>query len=155
MSHSGPKGLLFSLVSEVCHPHKPASILSLLVTVSFYQNFQNLIDVFYFSENNKRTMRIVDRFLQDGASADIQSLRISTVIKLCQTSGNGLYKEYTVNSISSSTNLYIFGVKLLLYTENILSTLAKSLIRYYSVHGSIRSTLSSLYLFTKSIHIPE
>ena len=39
--------------------------------------------------NNKRTKKLINRFLQDGASAGIRSLQTSIVIKL-QTPWNGL-----------------------------------------------------------------
>ena len=42
-----------------------------------------------------------------------------------------------------------------LYAENILSTMLERMIQHCGVHWSIRSTLSRLYLFTRSIHILE
>ena len=59
--------------------------LSPLVTVSFYSiqsHSSNLIDAFYFYENNERTKKRVNCFLQDGANAGMRSLRTSIVIKL-------------------------------------------------------------------------
>ena len=44
---------------------------------------------FTFKRNNQRTKKPVNRFLQDGASAGIQSLQTSIVVKLCQTPWNG------------------------------------------------------------------
>ena len=41
-------------------------------------------------KNNKLTKKPVNRFLQDGASACIQSLQTSIIIELCQTPENGL-----------------------------------------------------------------
>ena len=45
---------------------------------------------FTFKKNDKRTKKPVNRFLQDGESAGIQSLQISIVLKLCQIPSNGL-----------------------------------------------------------------
>ena len=40
---------------------------------------------FTFKRNNQRTKKPVNRFLQDGISAGIQSLQTSIVVKLRQT----------------------------------------------------------------------
>ena len=63
----------------------------------------------------------------------------------------GLYGVHSLVYFCSPIYTYSKVKPPSLYTENMLSTLLKSLIQYYSVHWSIRSTLSSLYLFTKSI----
>ena len=44
---------------------------------------------FTFMINNKQTKKPVNCFLQDDASADIQSLQTSIEIKLCQNPCNG------------------------------------------------------------------
>ena len=43
-------------------------------------------------KNNKQTKKAINCFLQDGARANagIRSLQTCIVVKLCQTSGNGL-----------------------------------------------------------------
>ena len=46
---------------------------------------------FAFKKNNKQTKKPVNCFLQDGASAGIQSLQTSIEIKLCQNPSDGLY----------------------------------------------------------------
>ena len=43
--------------------------------------------MFYFKKNNKQTKKPVNCFLQDDASAGIQSLQTSIEIKLCQNHG--------------------------------------------------------------------
>ena len=45
---------------------------------------------FTFKKNNKQTKKPVNCFLQDDASAGIQSLQTSIEIKLCQNRWNGL-----------------------------------------------------------------
>ena len=46
---------------------------------------------FTFKKNNKQTKKPVNCFLQDDASAGIQSLQTSIVTKLCQNPGDRLY----------------------------------------------------------------
>ena len=68
-------------------------ILSPLVTLRFYiQSRPSKFNYcfFTFKRNNQRTKKPVNRFLQDGGSAGIQSLQTSIVVKLCQTPSNGL-----------------------------------------------------------------
>ena len=48
---------------------------------------------FTFKKNNKQTKKPVNCFLQDDASAGIQSLQTSIEIKLCQNPSDGLYTE--------------------------------------------------------------
>ena len=45
---------------------------------------------FTFKKNNKQTKKPVNCFLQDDATAGIQSLQTSIEIKLCQNPWNGL-----------------------------------------------------------------
>ena len=45
---------------------------------------------FTFKKNNKQTKKPVNCFLQDDASAGIQSLQTSIEIKLCQNPGDRL-----------------------------------------------------------------
>ena len=64
-----------------------------------------------------------------------------------------VFVEYTVQSVSAH-QIYTYSERTFsLYTENILSTLLNSLIRYCSVHWSMWITPSSLDLFTKSINV--
>ena len=60
-----------------------------------------------------------------------------------------VYTENTAQSISTHQIYKKSRVQhpISLYTENILSTLLKSLTQYCSVHWSIQSTLSTLYMF--------
>ena len=46
---------------------------------------------FTFKKNNKQTKKPVNCFLQDDASAGIQSLQTSIVTKLCQNPGDRLH----------------------------------------------------------------
>ena len=46
---------------------------------------------FTFKKNNKQTKKPVNCFLQDDASAGIQSLQTSIDIKLCESPWNGLH----------------------------------------------------------------
>ena len=45
---------------------------------------------FTFKKNNKQTKKPINCFLQDDASAGIQSLQTSIEIKLCQNPGDRL-----------------------------------------------------------------
>ena len=57
---------------------QPATILSPLgtvVSIQFNHVLQNLIDLFYFEENNKQTKKPVNPFLQDDATASIRLCR--------------------------------------------------------------------------------
>ena len=52
---------------------------------------------FTFKKNNKQTKKPVNCFLQDDASAGIQSLQTSIEIKLCQNPGDRLYCEILIS----------------------------------------------------------
>ena len=49
------------------------------------KSFKTKLMCFTFKKNNKWTEKLVNPFLQDGASAGIRSLQTSIAIKLCQT----------------------------------------------------------------------
>ena len=63
-------------------------------------------------------------------------------------------QEYFFGSTGiSALQIYTyFESTISVYTENILSTLLKSLIQSFSVHWPLWSTLPGVYLFTKSLH---
>ena len=75
---------------------------------------------FAFKKNNKRTKKPVNHFLQDGASAGMQSLQTSILIKLCQTpwnyvdsgrreTGSSLGRVGTISTINHGDNVNITG----------------------------------------------
>ena len=71
---------------------------------------------FTFKKNNKHTKKPVNCFLQDDASAGIQSLQTSIEIKLCQVDGTDYNKVYKVPLLLDLTR-ELFERKI---TENIL-----------------------------------
>ena len=62
---------------------------------------------FTFKKNNKQTKKPVNCFLQDDASAGIQSLQTSIVTKLCQNPGDRLCINAGENGDSPSFSLVI------------------------------------------------
>ena len=74
---------------------------------------------FNFKKNNKQSKKPVNCFLQDDASAGIQSLQTSIEIKLCQNPWNGLY-WYHYDNINEqvfklTTSLFIIIFPLIIY----------------------------------------
>ena len=60
---------------------------------------------FTFKKNNKQTKKPVNCFLQDDASAGIQSLQTSIEIKLCQNPGDRLYIVIQVDYSSNDVDM--------------------------------------------------
>ena len=63
---------------------------------------------FTFQKNNKQTEKPVNCFLQDDASAGIQSLQTSIEVKLCQNPWNGLYLYGLHGKIDERKQLLVF-----------------------------------------------
>ena len=67
---------------------------------------------FTFKKNNKQTKKPVNCFLQDDASAGIQSLQTSIEIKLCQTHGTDynlfVWEALTRHVVMKSHPVYFY-----------------------------------------------
>ena len=64
---------------------------------------------FTFKKNNKQTKKPVNCFLQDDASAGIQSLQTSIEIKLCQNPGDRLYFVFDIKFDELFEHKDLFG----------------------------------------------